>query len=414
MNPSTSSSRLPSATRSLPALAAVAVIGTVVIAGVAAGGFGDDGGNDPQPAATSATSSTSTVPATQPIVIESTETPIVTTHLDQPLGYGMAGGDVERLQTRLEELGFELGEIDGQFGNLTRMAVWAYEKLVLQVPRDEARAVVTDEIWQHMQQPIRIEPRRWHSKGEATRNHTEVYLPEQVAAFFVDDEVALISHISSGDGKEWREVVTIDPGELNNENGTEPLVRREIGVSLTPGGVFRFDRMVEGLRNSALGGMWDPAYFNYGIAIHGALNVPLHPASHGCIRMPQTIGRIFHQFIDEGDQVFVWDGIKEPEFYAQNPNAAYPRGQLPIFNRVDPTYTTTTTTTTPPPTTATAATAATVAPTQPPFVPDPTSPPTAAPTPAPTQPTTTSPPPPPVTAPTTTTTTSSTVPAVGG
>ena len=351
MNPSTSSSRLPSATRSLPALAAVAVIGTVVIAGVAAGGFGDDGGNDPQSAATSATSSTSTVPATQPIVIESTETPIVTTHLDQPLGYGMAGGDVERLQTRLEELGFELGEIDGQFGNLTQMAVWAYEKLVLQVPRDEARGVVTDEMWQHMQQPIRIEPRRWHSKGEATRNHTEVYLPEQVVAFFVDDEVALISHMSSGDGQEWREVVTIDLGEFGNENGTEPLVRREIGVSLTPGGVFRFDRMVEGLRNSALGGMWDPAYFNYGIAIHGALNVPLDPASHGCIRMPQTIGKIFHQYIDDGDQVFVWDGIKEPEFYAQNPNAAYPRGQLPIFNRVDPTYTTTTTTTTPPPTT---------------------------------------------------------------
>ena len=44
--------------------------------------------------------------------------------------------------------------------------------------------------------------------------------------------------------------------------------------------------MVEGIRRRALGGMWDPVYFNYGIAMHGALNVPLEPASHGCIRIP--------------------------------------------------------------------------------------------------------------------------------
>jgi L,D-transpeptidase catalytic domain/Putative peptidoglycan binding domain len=401
VNPSTSSPRLPSATRSLPALAAVAVIGTVVIAGVAGGFGGDD--DDPQTASTSLSSTTSTVPATQPIATESTQAPLVTTHLDQPLGFGMAGESVERLQTRLKELGFEPGPIDGQFGNLTRMAVWAYEKLVLQVPRDDARGIVTDEIWQHMQRPIRIDPRRWHSKDEATRNHTEIYLPEQVVAFFVDDEVALISHISSGDGQEWKEVVTIDPGEFQNEHGTEPLVRREIGKSITPGGVFEYHRMVEGLRNSALGGMWDPAYFNYGIAIHGALNVPLTPASHGCIRMPQTIGKIFHQYIDIGDQVFVWDGVKEPEEYNQFPNALYPKGELAPFNSIDPTYTTTTTTTTPPTTIE-----PTVAPTEAPQVPAPTSRPTTPPTPPPAQATTTS---------TTTTaapTTSTTVPVAAG
>jgi hypothetical protein len=218
----------------------------------------------------------------------------------------------------------------------------------------------------------------------------------------------MIVHISSGDGQEWREVVTIDPGEWNNP-GTEPIVRREIGVSVTPGGVFRFERKVEGLRNSALGGMWDPAYFNYGIAMHGALNVPLHPASHGCIRMSQTAGRTFHQYIDVGDQVFVWDGIEEPEYYANRGNQAYPKGQLPIFNRIDPTYTTTTTTTTPPTTVA-----PTVAPTQVQATPRPTEPPppapTSPPTPAPTQATTTQPPPPT----TTTTTVAALQPGVSG
>ena len=290
----------------------MAVVGTVVIAGVA-GSFGGDGGGDPQSMSTSATALTSnTVPVTAPIAIESTEVPQTTTHLSQPLGLGMAGQEVRQVQERLDKLGFFVGEIEGQFGPLFQQALWAYQKLVLNVPRDEAKSILTDELWQDMQRGIRIEPMRWHSKGEATRNHVEIYLPSQVAVFFVDDEAEMIVHISSGDGQEWKEVVTIDVGEFGNENGTEPIVRREIGVSQTPGGVFRFERMVEGLRNSALGGMWDPAYFNYGIAIHGALNVPLEPASHGCIRMPQTIGKLFHQYIGVGDQVFVWDGVKEP------------------------------------------------------------------------------------------------------
>jgi hypothetical protein len=389
VNPSNSSPRIPPAARSLPALAAVAVVGTVVIAGVA-GGFGVGGGEAEDGTSTLSTlAPTTTVAVTAPIVVESTEVPRTTTHLSQPLGRGMAGAEVRQVQERLDELGFFVGEIDGQFGPLFEQALWAYQKLVMNVPRDEVSSILTDDIWQDMQRGISIEPMRSASKGEATRNHVEIYLPSQVAVFFVDDKPAMIVHISSGDGKEWREVVTIDPGEYGNDNGTEPLVRREIGVSLTPGGVFRFDRMVDGLRNSALGGMWDPAYFNYGIAMHGAINVPLYPASHGCIRMSQTAGRTFHQFIDVGDQVFVWDGAKEPEYYAQNPNAAYPRGPVPIFNRVDPTYTTTTTSTTAPPTSA----APTVAQTQAPNIPAATSPPapqpTTPPTPAPTQATTT-------------------------
>ena len=314
-------------------------MGAVVVAGVA-GGLGGDGG-DAKPtvsntaASTLAPSSVGLPPSTQAIVAESTAAPLVTTALVQPLAYGSAGDSVRDVQERLDELGFFVGPIDGQFGNLTKMAVWAFEKLVMQVPRDEATGVVTDEMWQEMQQPMRIEPRRWNAKGQTTRNHTEVYLPEQVVIFFRNDEAVLISHMSSGTGEEWKDEVTIDIGEYGNENGTEPLVRGEIGVSITPGGVYRYDRMIDGLRQSALGGLWNPAYFNYGIAIHGALNVPLQPASHGCIRVPLAVGEAFHELIAVGDNVWVWDGVKEPEFYGD---------QLPPFNRLDPDYSTTTTT----------------------------------------------------------------------
>ncbi len=83
--------------------------------------------------------------------------------------------------------------------------------------------------------------------------------------------------------------------------------------------------------------MYDPVYFNYGIAIHGALNVPLHPASHGCIRIPLALSPAMNDMLDIGDQVFVFDGVEEPEVYGAQP---------PYFNRLDPTYTTTTSSTT--------------------------------------------------------------------
>jgi hypothetical protein len=366
------------------------VVGAVVIAGVA-GGLGGEGGEaKPTVSNTVAPSSIGLPPSTQAIVPETTEAPLVTTSLSQPLAYGSASESVRDLQERLTELGFFVGPIDGQFGNLTKMAVWAFEKLVMNVPRDEATGVVTNEMWQQMQQPMRIDPRRWHSKGETTENHTEVYLPEQVVVFFQDDKAVIISHMSSGTGEEWKEEVTIDVGEYGNENGTEPIVRGEIGVSITPGGVYSYDRTIEGLRQSALGGMWDPAYFNYGIAIHGAMNVPLEPASHGCIRVPLSVGEEFHELIAIGDNVWVWDGVKEPEFYGNPP---------PIFNRIDPDYSTTTT-----------STSTTVAPTTPTTQrPQATVPVTQAPaTPPPTQATT---PPTPATTAVTTTTTSTTVAA---
>jgi len=119
--------------------------------------------------------------------------------------------------------------------------------------------------------------------------------------------------------------------------------------------------------------MKNPWYFNYGIAIHGAQNVPTRPASHGCIRISNTLADVFPELVERGNAVYVWghDG-KEPEQYTE-------RESLPSFNRPDPDATTTTTsttttttippsTTTPPPTTAAPTTVApapttTVAPT---------------------------------------------------
>jgi hypothetical protein len=233
--------------------------------------------------------------------------------------------------------------------------------LVLKTPRANATGRVTDAMWQVMQDRITIPPRR--STGPGT-THMEIYVPEQVAIVFKDDVPELITHISTGiensDGtpQKWCETVTYDTG-VNGDPLPAPVTKQECADAKTPGGVFRFTRRYTGKRTSPLGGMMNPVYFNYGIAVHGADNVPLEPASHGCVRLNQTIAKVFPSMVKTGDLVYVWgeDG-KQPERYTR-------RESLPSFNYADPDATTTTestTTTTVAPTTTTvkAATTTTV------------------------------------------------------
>ncbi|MEI7505758.1 MAG: L,D-transpeptidase family protein [Actinomycetes bacterium] len=305
-----------------PAIAAAAILSAVVLVGVLASkdSTSTDGPND----------STTTIVQ---IVTPSSTAPVTKLPLTQTYGRGAAGPEIKLIQDRLIELKFDPGVADGAFGERTQQAVWAFEKLVMGVPRDQVTGKVTPEMWSRMQDPLVILPRR----PDATPNHTEIYLPEQVLIVFHADTPVLVTHIASGTNEEWCEEVTISPGEQDNETGIEPIKKGVCGLSWTPGGVYKFYRMVVGRRESQLGGMYNPVYFNKGIAVHGAKEVPDHPASHGCIRIPMHISDYFQSLVAKGDQVFVFDGVKDPEAYGAQP---------PRFNWVDPSYTTTTTTTT--------------------------------------------------------------------
>ncbi|MEL6890971.1 MAG: L,D-transpeptidase family protein, partial [Actinomycetota bacterium] len=300
----------------LPAVAAIGLLGTVVLAGVALGGGDDGSGQIGQGEPASVAPVPTNAPLTVPESVPDVTTPLADAPeadkvpLERTLSKGLAGDDVSRVQERLTELGFVPGPADGIYGDQTIKAVWAYEKLVMGVASNEPTGKVTPEMWDRMQDNFRINPRR---PNAPSANHTEVYLPEQVLAVFHDDTPVMITHMSSGTGEEWCEEVTISPGEYGNRDGEEPLVRGECGISNTPGGVFQFYRQVEGIRDSALGSMWNPMYFNYGIAIHGALNVPLQPASHGCIRIPLNISEGLQDIVAMNDMIYVWDGEKEPE-----------------------------------------------------------------------------------------------------
>ena len=120
----------------------------------------------------------------------------------------------------------------------------------------------------------------------------------------------------------------------------EPITKPIRGLAKTPPGVFQ--RRPRGRRASATArsaAMWDPVYINQGIAIHGANNVPLEPASHGCIRVSRYLGPIVQDLIDKGDAVLIWDGKKEPEQQTA-------KDRQMIWDWVDLSRTTTTTSTT--------------------------------------------------------------------
>lgn len=338
----------------MPAVAGAGVLAVVIIAGVSGRGGASSAGT--VPSTVGAVAAPSTAPISAPPIVVDTDPAIVKTALDHTLSKGNAGDSVKALQQRLTDLGFDPGPVDGLFGSATQQAVWAYEKLVLKTPRTAATGRVTDAMWQVMQDRITIPPRRSTAPGST---HVEIYVPEQVLIVFDNNVPKLISHISTGvqnpDGtpQKWCDTLTYDTGP-NGEPLPEPVTRQECADAKTPGGVFRFTRRYEGKRTGPLGGMTNPVYFNFGIAVHGADNVPLEPASHGCVRLNQTVAKVFPSMVKKGDLVYVWgqDG-KEPEQYTR-------RESLPSFNYADPDATTTTTSTT---TTTTTVPRTTVAPT---------------------------------------------------
>ncbi len=94
----------------------------------------------------------------------------------------MAGPEVQALQQRLTDLGFQPGPIDGQFGDLTRMSMWAYQKLVMGVPFDQPDGIVTPDMWLALQDPLNV-----HARRPDAGRHVEVYLPKQVVVVFDGD-----------------------------------------------------------------------------------------------------------------------------------------------------------------------------------------------------------------------------------
>lgn len=194
------------------------------------------------------------------------------------LRQGDEGGRVGEVQKRLVELGYRPGEPDGRFGANTTSAVLAFQKAE-GLGRD---GIVGPEVLEHLDNP----------DGEGPRStlgpRVEVDLDRQVA-FIIDGsgEVTTIN-ISSGSGLEYEE-----------PDGST-------SVAYTPTGSFDIERVIDGLREAALGSLYRPLYFTEGWAIHGSPNVPAYPASHGCIRTSNYDQDFVFPTVSVGDPVHIY------------------------------------------------------------------------------------------------------------
>jgi hypothetical protein len=181
---------------------------------------------------------------------------------------GDKGSAVKQLQRRLAEGPFDPGPADGEYGGKTMQAVWALEKLA-GVPVDGNWGPLDEYAWEQLQSGSVGSPAKKHKK-----RWVEVDLSEQLVKVYDrnSSEPVLVSHASTGSGIPW-----------SNEGHS--------GNSITPTGDFVISRRIAGWRESSLdiGRLYNPLYFNGGIALHGALSVPLYPASHGCVRLPMHI-----------------------------------------------------------------------------------------------------------------------------
>ncbi|MEZ5412196.1 MAG: peptidoglycan-binding protein [Acidimicrobiales bacterium] len=197
---------------------------------------------------------------------------------------GDEGPAVADLQNRLAGGPFDPGPADGKFGTKTIEAVWALSKLA-DLPVDDNWGPLDEKAWEMLTSGAIGQPTQSH-----TQRWVEVDLSEQLMKVYDPGATApvLISHISSGSGQHWE-----------NEGHS--------GNSITPKGNFAISRRISGWRESSLdiGRLYNPLYFTGGIALHGALSVPLYPASHGCVRVPMHIAEYLPGELPNGTPVDV-------------------------------------------------------------------------------------------------------------
>lgn len=284
-------------------------------------------GPPPEPAAavrratttTTAPTTTTTTPAPTTTVATTVPAPGTTATTAPPpgLGRGASGPEVLALEQKLAALRYDVGPVDGNFDATTGHAVMAFQKVTgmartSRATDDVIAALATAQL-----------PGPMFAEGGPDR--VEIDLPKQVLALWQGGQLVRTLSVSTGNNKRY-------------------CVDGACAKAVTPGGSFKVLRKINGLRVSRLGKLYNPLYFNGGIAIHGSPSVPPWPASHGCIRIPMYAAPTFYYEVPAGTRVHV---LNSPE--AEAP----PDEGVAVPDAVAPSDTTTTTAPPPPTTTTT-------------------------------------------------------------
>ena len=227
---------------------------------------------------------TSAPPATAPAPTTATTAPPAPPKAAS-LAKGAKGPEVEALERRLADLKYDVGAVDGAYDATTTQAVMAFQK-VHGLARDGKAGPAVRAALATATAPAPLVP-----AGGATR--VEVDVPRQVLLLYKGGALARIVAVSTGSGRRY-------------------CVDDECARAVTPGGAYRISRRIDGWRTSRLGELYNPLYFNGGIAIHGAPSVPATPASHGCVRIPMSAAEWLPSSVANGTPVYVVGGPRAP------------------------------------------------------------------------------------------------------
>jgi peptidoglycan hydrolase-like protein with peptidoglycan-binding domain len=229
------------------------------------------------------------------------------------LGNGARGAEVAALEKRLEALHYDVGAVNDVYDQNTTYGVMAFQKVHGMARTGRA----TDEVIAALASAT-TPPPLVPNGGE---NRVEIDIPRQVLFLYKANTLQKIVTISSGNNKRFC---------------SEGWCRRAV----TPGGSYGFYRQGRGWETGPLGSLYNPVYFNGGIAVHGSRSVPAQPASHGCIRIPMGAAEWFPGAVHIGMPVHVVGVDGQPPT---------PEARVAAES---PTTTTATATATQPPTTA--------------------------------------------------------------
>jgi peptidoglycan hydrolase-like protein with peptidoglycan-binding domain len=184
---------------------------------------------------------------------------------------GMHGLSTRELQRKLAGLDYYPGPIDGQFGIDTLEAVWAFQE-VQGLPGEDYVSSAMEQALNDPKAPQVLD-------AAAGPNRIEVNLSTEVLVLYRNNQIELISHVSTG-------------GHYYYCSGGG------CGYAVTPTGNFRAVVFLPGWVVVPLGEMYNPVFFiDTAYAIHGDTYVPLAPVSHGCIRIPMDIAAFFHTLV---------------------------------------------------------------------------------------------------------------------
>jgi peptidoglycan hydrolase-like protein with peptidoglycan-binding domain len=224
------------------------------------------------------------------------------------------------MEQKLADLKFDTGKVDGSFDAATGHAVMAFQKAFGLERSGKAGPELLDRIAKSG------EPEPMLPAGGA--NRVEIDLKKQVLQLYKGGALVRVLSVSTGNEKRY-------------------CVEGECDVAVTPGGSFKVNRRIRGVRVSRLGELFNPLYFNGGIAMHGSPSVPAYPASHGCVRIPMNSSLWLFDNVPNGTPVYVLGGKKAP---------------VPFNEQAPPASEEASTTTAPPATTTSAAPTTTAAP----------------------------------------------------